>query len=43
VKFDQKGIYKVSIKQAVRKTGEIQGVESLSGISDVGFRIESLD
>ena len=43
VKFDQKGIYKVTIKQAVRKTGEIQGVESLSGVSDVGFRIESLD
>ena len=40
-KFNQKGIYKISIKQAVRQTGKITGVEKLEGISDVGFRIES--
>ena len=43
VVFNQKGIYKVRIKQAVRQTGKIEGVESLTGISDVGFRIESLE
>lgn len=43
VTFNQKGIYKVRIKQAVRQTGKIEGVESLTGISDVGFRIETLE
>ncbi|WNM19740.1 gliding motility lipoprotein GldH [Flavobacterium capsici] len=40
-KFDQKGVYKVHIKQAVRQTGKIEGVENLKGITDIGFRIES--
>ncbi|MEZ4876155.1 MAG: gliding motility lipoprotein GldH [Flavobacterium sp.] len=40
-KFDQKGVYKIHIKQAVRQTGKIEGVEQLKGITDVGFRIES--
>jgi len=43
VTFDQKGLYKIHIKQAVRQTGKIQGVTALTGISDVGFRIESID
>jgi gliding motility-associated lipoprotein GldH len=43
VSFTQKGVYKIHIKQAVRQTGKIEGVTSLSGISDVGFRIESTD
>lgn len=37
------GNYKVHIKQAVRQTGKISGVEKLSGITEVGFRIEKLD
>jgi gliding motility-associated lipoprotein GldH len=37
------GNYKVHIKQAVRQTGKIPGVEKLSGITEVGFRIEKLD
>jgi len=41
--FTQKGIYKIHIKHAVRQTGKIEGVPSLPGISDVGFRIESTD
>lgn len=41
VRFNQKGIYKIYIQQAVRQTGAIQGVNSLPGITDVGFRIES--
>ena len=43
VGFTQKGIYKIHIKHAVRQTGKIEGVSSLAGISDVGFRIESTD
>lgn len=41
--FTQKGIYKIHIRHAVRQTGKIEGVPSLPGISDVGFRIESTD
>lgn len=39
----QKGIYRVKIQQANRQTGNTNGVKNLAGISDVGFRIESLD
>ena len=31
------------IKQAVRETGKINGVEKLDGITDVGFRIEKIE
>ena len=41
VKF--RGKYKVHIKQAVRQSGKIPGVEELDGITDVGFRIEQKD
>lgn len=43
VNFTQKGIYKVHIQQATRQTGKIEGVTTLPGISDVGFRIESTE
>lgn len=33
---------KVHIKQVVRQMGKIAGVENLAGITEVGFRIESL-
>ena len=39
--FKQKGVYKIHIGHANRKTGKIEGVTSLLGISDIGFRIES--
>jgi gliding motility-associated lipoprotein GldH len=41
VKF--RGKYKVNIKQAVRQSGKISGVDALEGITDVGFRIEQKD
>lgn len=41
--FDLKGKYEVSIQHATRQTGKIQGVANLTGVSDVGFRIESKD
>jgi hypothetical protein len=42
MKFPQNGKYKVSIQQAVRQTGKIPGVIALEGVTEVGFRIESL-
>jgi gliding motility-associated lipoprotein GldH len=41
--FPKKGKYKLSIQQAVRQTGKIKGVEKLDGITEIGFRIESLE
>ncbi len=41
--FTEKGTYKVSIQQAVRQTGKVKGVEKLNGITEIGFRIESLE
>lgn len=35
-----RGKYKVNIKQVVRETGKVPGVESLEGITEVGLRIE---
>jgi len=42
VMFNLKGKYKVNIQQANRITGKVPGVIKLAGISDVGFRIESI-
>lgn len=41
--FSEKGTYKVSFQQAVRQTGKVKGVEKLQGITEIGFRIESLE
>ncbi len=43
VKFPKAGKYTVRIQQAVRKAGEVPGVQELDGITDVGFRIESIE
>lgn len=40
VKFNESGDYRVQIKQAMRKNGQVEGIEDLQGITDVGFRIE---
>jgi len=40
--FPEKGKYKVSIQQAVRQNGKVKGVEVLQGVTEIGFRIESL-
>lgn len=42
MKFAKAGEYKVSIRQAMRQTGKVPGVQALNGITEVGFRIESL-
>lgn len=41
VLFNESGNYSISIQQAMRKNGQVNGVKSLSGITDVGFRIEN--
>lgn len=43
VGFTQKGDYKVHIQQAVRQTGKVVGVDNLKGITEIGFRVESLE
>ena len=40
--FPVSGNYKVSIRHAMRKNGNVEGIEKLQGISDVGFRIEKV-
>ncbi|MES2544508.1 MAG: gliding motility lipoprotein GldH [Bacteroidota bacterium] len=42
-KFKSSEKNKVTIRQVVRQTGKITGVENLEGITEVGFRIESLE
>ncbi|WP_255669421.1 gliding motility lipoprotein GldH [Myroides oncorhynchi] len=38
--FPEAGSYKFSVEQVVRELGEVEGVNSLKGVSEVGFRIE---
>ena len=43
LRFDTIGDYKVKIQQAVRQTGKIEGIQALQGITEVGFRIETIE
>jgi gliding motility-associated lipoprotein GldH len=38
--FSVEGDYKLSIHQAMRSNGSVEGVKALEGVTDVGFRIE---
>ena len=40
--FDEPGEYTVNIEQAMRENGAVDGVENLEGVTEVGFRIESI-
>ena len=40
VVFNESGNYFVSVQHAMRANGQVEGVENLEGITDVGFRIE---
>lgn len=40
VQFTQKGKYHFQVEQAMRKSGNVQGLDSLKGITDIGVRIE---
>ncbi|WP_179353429.1 gliding motility lipoprotein GldH [Winogradskyella vidalii] len=39
-KFDEEGNYLVNIQHAMRNNGDVNGVENLEGITDIGFRVE---
>ncbi len=43
VRFPVSGDFSVDISQAMRKNGETSGIETLEGITDVGFSIEKID
>ena len=40
ITFPTTGEYTFKVRQAMRKNGEIEGIEELEGITHVGFRIE---
>lgn len=40
-KFTEIGNYKISVQQAMRENGQVEGIENLDGIMAVGFRIEN--
>lgn len=40
IRFSEEGEYRIDIQQAMRKGGETHGIETLEGITEVGFRIE---
>jgi gliding motility-associated lipoprotein GldH len=39
-RFEEQGDYTINIQHAMRKNGEVNGVENLEGITDIGFRVE---
>ncbi|WP_343486962.1 gliding motility lipoprotein GldH [Allomuricauda sp. d1] len=38
--FRDTGVYKIKISHAMRKNGDVSGIQSLKGITDVGLEIE---
>ena len=36
------GVHTIRVEQALRKRNEIEGLDELDGIIDVGFRIEKV-
>lgn len=40
--FEELGEYKLILKQAMRRNGDVEGIKELEGITDIGFRIEAL-
>ena len=40
--FPTSGNYKLSIQQAMRRNGSVDGIQELKGITDVGLRIEKI-
>jgi len=40
--FPTTGTYNISIQQAMRKSGEIDGIANLKGVTDVGIQIEKM-
>jgi len=43
VNFPSTGTYNISIQQAMRKSGDVEGIETLKGVVDVGIQIEKMN
>lgn len=41
--FEESGVYTVTVSHAMRKNGEVEGLSSLEGVTDVGLQIEKVD
>ena len=41
--FPTKGTYNFTIQHAMRKSGDIEGIQSLKGVTDVGVQIEKMN
>jgi gliding motility-associated lipoprotein GldH len=41
--FEESGEYTVNIQHAMRENGKVNGVVELEGVTDIGFRIESIN
>jgi gliding motility-associated lipoprotein GldH len=41
-RFTEMGVHTIRVEQALRKRNEIEGLDELDGIIDVGFRIEKV-
>ena len=39
-KFTEEGNYSVNVQHAMRENGDVNGVENLEGVTDIGFRVE---
>lgn len=42
VVFPTKGTYTISIQHAMRKSGDVNGIDLLEGVTDLGLRIEKI-
>lgn len=40
IAFEDSGVYTINVLHAMRKNGEVEGLEDLVGITDVGIQIE---
>lgn len=38
--FEESGDYTITIQQAMRRNGDVNGIIELEGVTDVGFRVE---
>ena len=43
ISFPINGDYSIGITQAMRKSNEIDGLQNLEGVTEVGFRIEKIE
>lgn len=42
-RFSEVGKHTIRVEQALRKRNEVEGIEKLDGVSEVGFRVENVN